>query len=282
MKTIARTVMGYRRKRRLGRRKRLPRKLIVGMRARRAGGARRRRVGARRRLGRVHRGGFLGSILKGIHSVARSVPLVSAGLAATGNPMAAGVARSLGYGRRRRVRKGGILGRLVSGLLGMRKKRRRVRRGGFKRRGTVSFGGYRRRGQVVFGGVRSLRRVPRRPAIAPRLIRRSGMRRVRRGRGIMDMLKKAHSFAKEHKLVSRGLAMIPHKYGQMASSAAHALGYGRRARRARGAKRRVRRGGFMGIIPLAMRGRRRHKRRRHLGMRRKRRGMRYLPNVSHF
>ena len=276
MKTVARTVMGDRRRAR----RRLPLNLL-GMRRRRHGMRRRRRHGMRRR---VRRGGFLGSVLKGIHSVARSVPIVSTALGATGNPMAAGLARTLGYGRRKRkVRRGGILGHLMRGVLGMRRHRvarRRVRRGGIRRVGPVSFGGYRQKSYTQFGG---LRRVPRRPIIRPHIIRRSGMRRrkaepfrrVRRGRGLMDMLKKAHSFAKEHKLVSRGLAMIPHKYGQMASSAAHALGYGRR-------KRRVRRGGFMGIIPLAMRGRRRHKRRRHLGMRRKRRGMRYLPNVSHF
>ena len=279
MKTVARTVMGYRRRAR----RRLPLNLL-GMR-------RRKRAGMRRR---VRRGGFLGSILKGIHSVARSVPIVSTALGATGNPMAAGLARTLGYGRRRRVarrrvRRGGILGHLMRGVLGMRK--RRVRRGGIRRVGPVSFGGYRQKSYTQFGG---LRRVPRRPIIRPHIIRRSGMRRagarrrVRRGRGLMDMLKKAHSFAKEHKLVSRGLSMIPHKYGQMASSAANALGYGRRRRRVarrRVGMRRKRRGGFMGIIPLAMRGRRRHKRkragarRRHVGMRRR---SRYLPNVSHF
>jgi hypothetical protein len=68
------------------------------------------------------------------------------------------------------------------------------------------------------------------------------MRRVRRGRGLMDILKRAHDFAKSHKLASRGIS---------------ALGYGRRKRRVR--RRRV--------------GRRR------VGMRRR---SRYLPNVSHF
>jgi hypothetical protein len=85
-------------------------------------------------------------------------------------------------------------------------------------------------------------------------------RRVRRGRGIMDMLRKAHSFAKENKLISRGLSMIPHKYAKTAGTIASSLGYGmRRVRRTGRARRRV-------------------------GMRRRRRrvGMRYLPNVSRF
>lgn len=226
MKTIARTVMGYRRRRarRVGMRRRLPRNVF---------GARRHR--------RLRRGGFLGNILKGIHSVARSVPLVSAGLAATGNPMAAGLARTLGYGRKRRVRKGGFIGSLLKGLMGARRRKRRVRRGGFKRRGAVSFGGFRARGATQWGG---LRRVPRRPAVRPHIIRRSGMRRMRRGGSLMSMLQKAHDFAKSHKLASRGIS---------------ALGYGRR--------RRVRR-------------RRLGMRKRRVGMRRRRRA--YLPNVSYF
>jgi hypothetical protein len=98
-----------------------------------------------------------------------------------------------------------------------------------------------------------LRRVPRRPIIRPHIIRRSGMRRVRRGGNLMSILKRAHDFAKSHKLASRGIS---------------ALGYGRRKRRVR--RRRV-----------GMRRRRRvgMRRRRHVGMRRR---SRYLPNVSHF
>jgi hypothetical protein len=131
-------------------------------------------------------------------------------------------------------------------------RRRRVRRGGIRRVGPVSFGGYRQKSYTQFGG---LRRVPRRPIIRPHIIRRSGMRRagarrrvrplgrgIRRGRGLMDILRKAHDFAKSHKLASRGIS---------------ALGYGR--------KRRVRR-------------RRVGMRRMRLGRRRSR----YLPNVSHF
>jgi hypothetical protein len=249
MKTVARTVMGYRRRLR----RRLPLNLL-GMRRRRRYGMRRRR----RRGGM--RGGFIGKILSGINKVARSVPIVSTALGATGNPMAAGLARTLGYGRRRRrVRRGGFMGIIPLAMRG-RRRRRRVRRGGIRRRGHVSFGGYRQKSYTQFGG---MRRVPRRPIIRPHIIRRSGMRRVRRGRGIMDVLKRAHNFAKEHKLISRGLSMIPHKYGKMASSVASSLGYGRR--------RRVRR-------RVGMRRRRRVGRRR-VGMRRR---SRYLPNVSHF
>jgi len=236
MKTVARTVMGYRRRLR----RRLPLNLLGMRRRRRYGMRRRRRVGMRRRR---MRGGFIGKILSGINKVARSVPIVSTALGATGNPMAAGLARTLGYGRKRRVRRGGFMRGFMGAIplalnRGMRR-RRRVRRGGIRRRGPVSFGGYRQKSYTQFGG---LRRVPRRPIIRPHIIRRSGMRRVRRGRGLMDILKRAHDFAKSHKLASRGIS---------------ALGYGRRKRRVR--RRRV--------------GRRR------VGMRRR---SRYLPNVSHF
>jgi len=243
MKTVARTVMGYRRRAR----RRLPLNLL-GMRRRRRYGMRRRR----RRGGM--RGGFIGKILSGINKVARSVPIVSTALGATGNPMAAGLARTLGYGRRRRVRRGGFMRGFMGAIplalnRGMRRRRRRlgrrrrVRRGGIRRRGPVSFGGYRQKSYTQFGG---LRRVPRRPIIRPHIIRRSGMRRVRRGGNLMDILKRAHDFAKSHKLASRGIS---------------ALGYGRRRRRRVGMRRRRRVG------------------RRHVGMRRR---SRYLPNVSHF
>lgn len=237
MKTVARTVMGYRRRLR----RRLPLNLLGMRRRRRYGMRRRRRTGMRRRR---MRGGFIGKILSGINKVARAVPIVSTALGATGNPMAAGLARTLGYGRRRRrVRRGGFMRGFMGAIplalnRGMRR-RRRVRRGGIRRRGPVSFGGYRQKSYTQFGG---LRRVPRRPIIRPHIIRRSGMRRVRRGGNLMDILKRAHDFAKSHKLASRGIS---------------ALGYGRRKRRVR--RRRV--------------GRRR------VGMRRR---SRYLPNVSHF
>jgi hypothetical protein len=78
----------------------------------------------------------------------------------------------------------------------------------------------------------------------------------------MDLLKKGHSLVKQHGLISKGLS----HFGQdKYAGVAKALGYGRKR------KRRMR-GGFMGIIPLAMgRGRRRkHKRRHRRGGRRKR------------
>jgi hypothetical protein len=94
---------------------------------------------------------------------------------------------------------------------------------------TVGLGRKRRRyvgGASVFGGRR---------------------RRVHRGRGIMDMLKKAHSFVKDRKLISKGLNLLQDPRAQKASSIAGILGYGRKVRRTGGArrvggKRRVRRG----------------------------------------
>ncbi len=48
--------------------------------------------------------------------------------------------------------------------------------------------------------------------------------RKQRGKGVMDILKKVHSFVKSNKLISRGLALTPYKG---AASAAAMLGYGR-------------------------------------------------------
>jgi len=234
MKLIARTVQGYRRRRatrrrvpiqnigmrrrkRVGRRKRRTQKGgiighlvkgLMGMRKRR-----KHRIGMRRR--KVHRGGFLGSILKGVHNIARSVPIVSTALRATGNPLAGSVAGALGYRRHRKRRMGG-----------------------FKRRGYVSFGGFKRRGYVSFGGMRA----PKRRLIQPMRIGRPGMlgmrrRRVHRGRGLMDVLRKVHDFAKSNKLVSKGLSLIPHKYAQAAAPVAGALGYRRHRKRRMGGRR---------------------------------------------
>jgi hypothetical protein len=209
MKTILRTVKGYRRKRRA---RRTQKGGIIGNLVRGLMGMRKRkrRTGMRKR--RVMRGGFLGSILSGINKVARSVPIVSTALRATGNPMAGSVASALGYRRHRKRRMGG-----------------------FKRVGAVQFGSFRRRGMVKFGSGRSrygvgLRMAPKRRLIQPRRI---GMRRRRpqRGRGLMDVLRKVHDFAKSNRLVSKGLSLIPHKYAQAAAPIASSLGYRRRRTR---------------------------------------------------
>ena len=210
MKTILRTVKGYRR--RVGTKRRTQRGGIIGNIVRGLMGMRKRkhRVGMRKR--RTQRGGFLGSILKGVHNIARSVPIVSTALRATGNPLAGSVAGALGYRRH---------------------KRRRM--GGFKRVGAVQFGSFRRRGMVKFGSSRSrygvgLRVAPKRRLIQPRRI---GMRRRRtqRGRGLMDWLKKGHDFVKSQGLISKGLSLIPHKFAQAAAPIASSLGYRRRRTR---------------------------------------------------
>ena len=244
-----RTVLGYRRRRKVGRRRKVARRLMLG----------------HRRVRRLRRGGFLGNILKGVHSVVKSVPIVSAGLAASGNPMAAGVARSLGYGKRKK-------------------------RGGYKRRGVVKFGGFRARGKPSIWGGRL-----RRPAVRRAIIRKGARRhRVRRGRGIMDFLKKAHDLVKDQKLISKGLALVPHSAAKSAAPVAAALGYGRRRVKRLGRRKRVRRGGMLSslmggpysLIPKLM-GRRRARRAR-AGARRVGRGLkrarvgRYQPNIMHF
>lgn len=227
MKLIARTVQGYRRRR--ATRRRVPIQNIGMRRKRRTqkGGIignlvrglmgmrkRKRRSGMRKR--RIMRGGFLGNILRGINKVARSVPIVSTALRATGNPLAGSVAGALGYRRHRKRRMGG-----------------------FKRKGFVSFGGFKRRGYVSFGG---LRRAPRRRLIQPTRVGRPGMmgmrrRRTQRGRGLMDVLRKVHNFAKDNKLISKGLSLIPHKYAQAAAPIASSLGYRRRRTRRMGGRR---------------------------------------------
>jgi hypothetical protein len=45
------------------------------------------------------------------------------------------------------------------------------------------------------------------------------------GRWVKD---KAIPYIRDNKLISRGLSMIPHPYAQMGSTAAGALGFGRR------------------------------------------------------
>ena len=230
---------GIRRKRRVRRTR-----LMAGGRKMRLMGSGRRRVGSRlHRKRRTIRGGFFGNILKGLHSVARSVPIVSTALGATGNPVASGIARSLGYGRRRRVRKGTS----------------RARTHKYGGRKMSVYGGARRRKRMfsVYGGRRRTHKGTYRA--------RAKRRVTHRGRGFMDLLRKGHDLVKSHGLISKGLS----HFGQdKYSGVAKALGYGRRVGSRLHRKKRTHRGGFMrgfmGAIPLAMNrglGRRRHVRR---------------------
>jgi len=222
----------------LGRRKRVIRRKrhtggIIGHVAKALLGFRRKKriasksIGYRRKRP-VKRGGFLGSILKGVHSIAKAVPIASTVLNATGNPLLGKVASTLGY-RRKRV----------------------VRRGGFKTRGMTHFGGFKVHGNTRFGGIRRLKR----PLLTSHVIRKSGMRRKRMvGRGILDTLKglagKAHDLIKSNQLVSKGLSLIPHKFAAPASSLASSLGY-RRVRRG-GLRHRLTRRGGMKLMPNVM------------------------------
>lgn len=74
------------------------------------------------------------------------------------------------------------------------------------------------------------------PSMVRAMSKKGGMRRMK-GRGIMDMLRKAHDFIRKHKLISRGSNalsyVLPEKYKGIASKvsgASGALGYGRRKR----------------------------------------------------
>ena len=77
----------------------------------------------------------------------------------------------------------------------------------------------------------------------PRLTRRSRMgrgRRRMRGGAVMDWIRKAHSFIKKNKLVSRvagALASGGVPYAKTVGSIAGRLGYGRRKRRSGGSLR---------------------------------------------
>jgi hypothetical protein len=164
-----------------------------------------RRSPVRRR--RLRGRGFFGNIWNGIKRVAsgahdfiKNNRLVSRGLALTPYKGASAAAGALGYGRRRR--------RVVRRRSGARRLR-----GGRKLRSPRSrmLGGRRKR----------------------RVVRRRG--RSMRGRGFMDLLRKGHSLLKNHRVVSRVLTHFGHK---KLSSAASALGYGRRRRRVRRSTRR--------------------------------------------
>ena len=74
--------------------------------------------------------------------------------------------------------------------------------------------------------------------------RRSGTRRrssKQRGRGIGSALRSAGAYIKRHKLLSKGLGLIPHPTAQMASRMAGMVGLGRKRRRTKrvGRRRRV-------------------------------------------
>jgi hypothetical protein len=160
-------------------------------------GGKKRRVG-----GMKMRGGFLGSLFNKVKDVVTGVPILSTGAALLGHKNAGNVLRTVGLGRKRRVHRGrGMLSSLL-GMAGLGRRKRRV--GGRKR--------VHRGGSSIFGG-------------------------LRRGRGIMDVLKKAHSFVKDRQLISKGLNLIQHPHAQKASSIAGILGYGRKRRRVGGRKR---------------------------------------------
>jgi len=162
-------------------------------------GRKKRRVG-----GMKMRGGFLGSLFNKVKDVVTGVPILSTGASLLGHKTAGNVLKAVGLGRRKRRvggRKRAHRGRgMLSSLLGMAGlgRRKRVHRGG----------------SSIFGG----------------------RRHVRRGRGIMDVLKKAHNFVKDRQLISKGLNLIQHPNAQKASSIAGILGYGRK-RRVGGRKR---------------------------------------------
>ncbi len=61
----------------------------------------------------------------------------------------------------------------------------------------------------------------------------TGKRRTQRGKGLRDILSKAHQFVKDNRLISRGLGAFggTNPYAMAAATAARQLGYGRRKKR---------------------------------------------------
>jgi hypothetical protein len=164
---------------------------------------RKRRVRRRRVGGRKMVGGFLKSIFNKVKDVVTGVPILSTGARLLGHPVAGNVLRTVGLGRKR-VRRGGFMKGFMGAIplalnRGLGRRRKRVHRGGAS----------------IFGG----------------------RKRVHRGRGIMDMLKKAHKFVKDRQLISKGLNLLQDPRAQKASSIAGILGYGRKVRRTGGARR---------------------------------------------
>ena len=84
--------------------------------------------------------------------------------------------------------------------------------------------------------------------------RRSGTRRSgkQRGRGIGSALRSAGAYIKRHKLLSKGLGLIPHPTAQMASRMAGMVGLGRKRRSKRAGRRRRRVVGLPTSVPLGM------------------------------
>ena len=73
------------------------------------------------------------------------------------------------------------------------------------------------------------------------MVTRPQMRKLQRGAGIFSNIGRALSsafrFVKRHKLLSKGLSLVPHPYAQGASKVAGAVGMGRRRKtRGRGLK----------------------------------------------
>ena len=172
----------------------------------------------KRRGGRKMRGGFLGSLFNKVKDVVTGVPILSTGAKLLGHNTAGNVLRSVGLGRKRRVRRGGFMKGFMGAIplalnrgLGRRKRRVGLRA---RARGRKMLGG-----ASIFGG----------------------RKRVHRGRGIMDVLKKAHNFVKDRQLISKGLNLLQDPRAQKASSIANILGYGRK-RRVGGARRRKAKG----------------------------------------
>jgi hypothetical protein len=86
--------------------------------------------------------------------------------------------------------------------------------------------------------------------------RRSGTRRrstKQRGRGIGSALRSAGAYIKRHKLLSKGLGLIPNPTAQLASRMAGMVGLGRKRRRSKRAGSRRRRVVALGTsVPMSM------------------------------
>jgi len=151
------------------------------------------------------RGRGVADILKKAHAYVKKEKLISRALKNFGHTKLGNAAAALGYGRRKRTvrRRGRGLGDILKKAHAYIKKERLISRA-LKNFGHTKLGNA--AGALGYG--KRKRRVVR-----------------RRGRGLADILKKAHAYVKKERLVSRALRNFGHT---KLANAAGALGYGRR------------------------------------------------------
>jgi hypothetical protein len=193
------------------------------------GYGRKRRVVRRRRAG-----GSLSSILKKAHKFVKDKKLVSSALKHFGHHKLSRAAATLGYGRKRRVTRRRRVGGSLSSILS--KAHKFIKEKKLVSSALKHFGHHKLSRAAATLGYGRKRRT----------------RRRIRGNGFFDsignwfkgaantvynsVLRPTHDFVKRHRLLSKGLALVPHPAGKAAGIAAGLAGYGRRRTRRMGGR----------------------------------------------